>query len=83
MSTKKKLAERLANAGAPDWMIAKAESGYYDDYESPVATPIIQLVIDCEAANLADVAEEARSGEFDGSKEESDAWYEREGRHLE
>ena len=84
MRTKVKLAKDLKDHGAPASMIAKAIDGYYDDYESPIATPIIQLVIDCEqlGGNLKEVAQKARNGEYDASKEEAESWFKKEGRKL-
>jgi len=84
MKTKVHLAEDLKAHGAPEEMIRKAVDGYYDDYESPLATPIIQLVLDCEklGGNLRGLAIKARNGEYDGTKEEAKAWFNREGRKL-
>jgi len=83
VSTKQKLIRRLQQANAPDWMIHNAENGYYDDYESPIAFPITRLVADCMEYDLLDVAEEAKCGEFDGTKEESDKWLKNEGINIE
>ena len=55
-------------------MIEKAKAGYYDDYLSPLAAPIIQLVIDAEANGLPVIAHNAREGVYDGTKEESEEW---------
>ena len=70
-STKQKLARRLLEAHAPDWMISNAEHGYYDDYESTLAFPITRLVADCLEYDLVDVAEEAKCGEFDSTADEA------------
>jgi hypothetical protein len=82
MKTKVRLAQDLKEHGAPDWMIRKAIDGYYDDYESPIATPCIQLVIDLNLAGLLDMANEAKNGKYDGTKEEADAWLAKEGQDL-
>ncbi len=84
MKTKVKLAQDLKAHGAPEKMIAATIDGYYDDYESPLATPIIQLVLDCEhiGGNLRSIAIKAKNGEYDGTKEESEAWMEREGKAI-
>ncbi len=63
-------------------MIARARKGYYDDVESELATPIIQLVRDCEAAGLKSIADQARTGDFDASENEMEEWYENEGKHI-
>ena len=61
-------------------MAAKAKQGYYDDYRSPLATPIAQLVLDLFAIRRPDLAERAMAGEWDGSKEEADMWWRSQGR---
>lgn len=82
MSTKEKLISALTNAGAPQSMVNKARAGYYDDFESPIATPITSLVLDLRAAGLNDLAVRAMDGDFDATKEEAEAWYQREGKDL-
>jgi hypothetical protein len=82
MSTKEKLAKALSDEGAPGWMVKNARNGQYDDFESSNPFPITQLVNDCRAAGLIQIAEQAMDGLFDSTKEESDAWYEREGRDV-
>ncbi len=74
MSTADRLADALKEANAPITMVVRARQAYYDDYRSPLPMPINQLVADCRAAGLNDIAERAINGEFDGTKEESDAW---------
>lgn len=74
MKTKEKLAEDLRKANAPDDMVQRALQGYYDDYESPLATPIHRLVNDAIEWGLMDIANKARNGDYDGTKEESEAW---------
>lgn len=82
MTTKERLAAALIEANAPQSMVQKARVGYYDDFESTIATPIVALVHDCRAAGLNDLAARAVGGDFDASKEESEAWFEREGKEL-
>ena len=82
MKTKEKLAKALTEANAPQEMIAAAISGRYDDFESHSATPIVDLVHDCHHAGLTDIADRAMNGDFDATKEESEAWFEREGKGL-
>lgn len=82
---------RLARAlqqvpGMPPAMIRAAIDGYYDDYLSPLAAPVNQLVADLLAlaalpstgpkakGALAVLAGQAAGGEFDGTREESQAW---------
>ena len=72
--TTEKLALALTQANAPQWMIDNARAGYYDDYKTTIATPIVQLYHDCLAAGLGDLAMKVRDGEFDSTPEESDAW---------
>jgi carbohydrate-selective porin OprB len=72
--TKVRLAKDLKDHNAPEWMIKNAIDGYYDDYETDIATPILQLVIDCEKVGLKDIAGKARNGYYDSTKEEADKW---------
>ena len=93
MNSKEKLAQALEEVqkqgipGSLTWnrigiMTKKAKEGYYSDYDSPLATPCIQLVKDLDSLGLTELADRAKEGEFDATKEESDAWYQREGRAL-
>lgn len=72
--TSEKLAQVLELTQAPSQMIVRARAGYYDDYKSPLATPIVQLVQDALAHSLYDIAERAKRGEFDAQDWEADAW---------
>jgi hypothetical protein len=74
--TTERLARALEAAGAPQEMIARARGGFYDEFKSDLATPIVQLVQDAREAGLKGIAERAIDGEFDATKEESDAWAE-------
>lgn len=65
MNAKERLVTALTEAGAPDGMISKAKRGWYDDFESEIATPIMDLVRDCREAGLNQIAERAKKGEFD------------------
>ena len=82
--TKLRLAEALRGIGL-DSLADEAERGMFDDYESPNPFPLINLVHRLgeagtpEAAGLAD---RVRDGDFDGTQEEADLWFEREGRDL-
>jgi hypothetical protein len=82
MKTKERLASALDEAGAPIGMVKAANAGEYDDYESESATPISDLVRDCLRHGLKGIANRAMDGEFDGTKEESQAWFESEGNGL-
>jgi hypothetical protein len=83
MHTKDILAAELRKAGLND-MADKAATGYYHDFISPLAAPCLQLAHDlntyAEAPSWPRQDEAAAllarhlSGEFDASKEESDAW---------
>lgn len=79
--TKDRLTHVLEQAGLWD-MARKARDGYYDDYETPIATPKIQLVVDLLTAGRADLADRAKAGEWDATREESDEWWKREGHKL-
>ncbi len=82
MKTKDKLVQALRDKGAPLWMIEKAFDGGYDDFESMEETPIVNLVRDCQENGLPDIEFMAINGDFDSTKEEADAWFEREGKKL-
>jgi hypothetical protein len=79
MKTTERLAKVLEENGCPADMVQRARGGYYDDFESPLDTPILQLVTDLRALHKHALAKRAIAGEFDGSKEEADAWMQREG----
>jgi len=81
ISTKEKLAQVLHAAGLFD-LEALARLGRFDDFESESATPIVDLVVALEKANQHALAERARNGEFDASKEEAEKWYASSGHHL-
>ena len=76
MHTKDILAAELTKAGLHE-MAAKAATGYYHDFLSPLPLPEMKLAADLAAAGTsAALALRARhiNGEFDASKEESDEW---------
>jgi hypothetical protein len=68
------LAGELEAAGAPAAMIQRARDGYYDEFKSPLAFPLMQLVHDSRAHRLAGIPRRVAEGDFDSTKEESDAW---------
>ncbi len=72
--TTQKLVAALRAAGATEVMIRKAEAAQYDDYLADSAFPISDLVNDCRKQGLLAIANRAIDGEFDATKEESDAW---------
>ena len=85
--TTAKLARALQEIpGVPKEMITRAVDGYYHDYLSPLAMPELQLVTDLrELAKVPATPRDSRTmlraladhviaGEFDATKEESDAW---------
>lgn len=80
--TREKLALALEEAKAPLFMIKRAREGIYDDFMSPLPMPISQLVIDATGAGLRGIADKARNGDFDATKEEADDWYKKEGKDL-
>ena len=83
MRTKERLTAALIEARAPEVMIAKARNGEYDDYEAvDTATPCLDLYNACRAFGLSAMAERVKNGEFDATLEESDEWWEREGRTI-
>lgn len=82
MRTKDKLAQALREAGAPETMVNKALAGSYDDYESDSATPIVDLVNDATSYGLTTLAGRAMNGDFDSTREEARAWFNKEGKNL-
>lgn len=79
--TKKKLAAVLMAEGLDD-MAQEALNGRYDDFDSEFPTPIVDLVNDLRERGKMDLAARAIQGEWDSTKEESDEWWEREGKDL-
>jgi hypothetical protein len=76
MHTKDKLAAALTEAGL-DEMAAKAATGYYHTYLSPLDCPSGQLDDDLTAAGTPAALELRKRvdwGDFEASSEESDAW---------
>ncbi|KKN13758.1 hypothetical protein LCGC14_1003080 [marine sediment metagenome] len=80
--TTERLAIAIIEASGPDWMVAKARAGYYDDYKSPIATPLMELRQDALDQGLTSIAHRVIDGDFDATREESQAWFESEGRSL-
>lgn len=74
LKTKVRLAAALREANAPAGMVRDAEAGRFDDFESESPTPLSDLVALCGAYGLPGIAARARAGEFDGTREEADAW---------
>jgi hypothetical protein len=80
-----KTSERLAQALHAEGLFSmekNARAGAYDDYESESATPINDLVRDLRSAGREDLAKRAMDGEWDGTKEEGQAWFDREGKDM-
>ena len=82
MHTKDMLADALTGVGL-DEMSAKARTGYYHDFLSPLALPEMALITALGAAatahpDKADAIEALRkqviNGDFDASTEESEDW---------
>jgi hypothetical protein len=77
-----RLLEDLEAARAPQCMLRKARDGQYNDSQSDSAHPLTCLVRDATAAHLGGIVEAAKAGKYDGTREEGDAWMQREGKHL-
>jgi hypothetical protein len=84
MHTKDFLAQELRKAGLEE-MAKKADTGYYHDYLSPLATPEMQLMIDLNKemvrennpdkyAAINALRSRHLNGEFDANLQESDDW---------
>jgi len=81
MKTKEKLAAVLRDAGLMV-LAEEADLGRFDDYESESGSPIADLVRALRSCGREDLAQRAIDGEWDGTAEEAQAWYEREGKEL-
>ncbi len=84
LPTKEKLARALEAENDPRLalLISRARQGYYDDYESELIAPTVTLVADLRGLGFEELAKRVIDGEFDGTEEESKAWFEEEGRHY-
>ncbi|MDE1871763.1 MAG: hypothetical protein KGI06_06015 [Candidatus Micrarchaeota archaeon] len=82
MRTKDKLAQALEEVGAPSGMIEAALNGSYDDFESNSATPINDLIRDASKHSLSTIVGRAMNGDFDATREEARAWFNRKGKNL-
>lgn len=96
-STRLRLAQDLAAVNDPalNELIERAEAGYYDDYDTPLATPQTQLSSDLRGViqyrNLRADGDDARremletlfqaamDGGYEATDAEVDAWMERKG----
>lgn len=65
MSAEERLAVVLEERGLKV-MAAKARTGYYSDFHSPLATPKIQLARELHGAAQDDLVRRVQEGEFDG-----------------
>ena len=83
-TTSERLTEALEALNDPKLadMIRKARLGYYDDYETWIATPQLVLIGDLYQAGHPDMIRRVMAGEFEATKEEGKAWFKREGRQL-
>lgn len=80
-STEILLADLIAHK-SPAFMIRKCKADEYNDYKSPHVFPIQMLVKNAEAANLREIVKFAKAGKYDGTREEANEWYEKEGKNL-
>lgn len=80
--TSSKLGAVLSKEGFPKRIVRQAYAGHFDDYKSPLATPIVALVQLCRSLGREDIAARAINGEWDGTLAESSEWFEREGKGL-
>lgn len=74
--TKDILADELEKANLPE-MAAKARTGYYHDFLSPLDMPCLQLSEDLHLVGTPEamaLRERHHNGEFDASLAESEEW---------
>ena len=76
LPTTEKLAMALEKLNDPalEPLIKRAREGYYDDYKTTIPTPLVQLAQDITVCGHSEFVERIKDGEFDATKEESDAW---------
>lgn len=63
-----------SNAAKYEAFAKRAETGEFDDYADTYACPVTQLYNELIAAGFTKFAARVADGEFDATKEESDAW---------
>jgi len=82
--TSERLAQTLEALNDPALaeMIQRARAGYYDDFKTTIATPQIFLYQDLVTHGYLDLAQRVVDGDFESTREEADAWFQREGRKL-
>ena len=82
LPTRERLARHLAAEGAPG-LAYFARLGLYDDFhENGHPTPQIKLLEDLKRAGRPDLKWIVTSGEYDGTKAESDEWWRLKGPDL-
>lgn len=69
-----RLVAALKESGAPADLVLRAVGGAFHDYKSDSATPIVDLMRECERRGLYKVARLARDGAFDADQAEADEW---------
>ena len=62
------------NDPALEPLIKRARDGYYDDYKTTIPAPLVQLIQDITVCGHPKFAKRVKTGEFDATKAESDAW---------
>jgi hypothetical protein len=72
--TTERLAAAMQVAHCPPAMVQRARDGWYDDFRSPLVAPCIELVADLERIGQRKLAQRARNGEFDATRDEAEAW---------
>lgn len=65
-----------------DTMITRASQGYYDEFEGELTLPLQTLVSDLRLIGANDLAQQVINGEFDADKEETEEWFQREGKYI-
>lgn len=77
LPTKERLAqelEKLPPVNGLERLVKRARAGMYDDYDSPLAMPQMQLVEDLRKIGQEGFVQRVVNGEFDGTREEAEAW---------
>lgn len=82
VTASQRLAKALQEAAAPASLCARAQAGYYDDFQSPLPFPKIALVDACSNCGMIEFCERVILGEFDSTREEAEQWFQEKRKQL-
>lgn len=85
MDTKERLAQELEKeyqTPSLQILIKRVREGDFDEFQGKYATPLVELVKELRKLGLYSFSRRIINGEFDATKEEAEAWFEKEGKDL-